>query len=81
MSKDILNQLQDANLLKKYHSNLLYDYTEYPTKAHWSEDFSHEEYKKSLSSWLKKNSEKPIMFYIHTPFCEQLCWFCLSAKK
>ena len=54
MSKNVLNQLQDANLLKKYHSNLLYDYTEYPTKAHWSEDFSHEEYKKSLSSCLKK---------------------------
>ena len=81
MSKDKLNQLQDANLLKKYHSNLLYDYTEYPTKAHWGEDFSHEEYKKSLSSWLKKNSEKPIMFYIHTPFCEQLCWFCLCSKE
>ena len=21
------------------------------------------------------------MFYIHTPFCEQLCWFCLCSKE
>jgi len=31
--------LDNANLLKKYHSNLIYDYTEYLTKGNWSENF------------------------------------------
>ena len=76
-----LKKLQNANLLKKYHSHLVFDYTEYPTKSNWKEDFSHEQYKKSLKEWLKKNPDKPIMFYVHTPFCEQLCWFCLCSKE
>jgi oxygen-independent coproporphyrinogen-3 oxidase len=60
---------------------LLYDYTEYPTKGNWDESFGDEEYKKTLSTWLKKNPKSPILFYIHTPFCEQLCYFCLCSKE
>ena len=32
--------LANANLLKKYHANVVYDYTEYPTKGNWKESFS-----------------------------------------
>ena len=77
MEKTLLN----ANLLKKYHTNLVYDYTEYPTKGNWNGNFNHKDYEKSLEIWLKENKNAPIMFYVHTPFCEQLCYFCLCSKE
>ena len=77
MKKSLLN----ANLLKKYHQELVYNYSEYPTKDNWSYDFKSEEYKKSLNVWLNKNKSEPILFYVHTPFCEQLCYFCLCSKE
>ena len=74
------NSSLNANLIKKYHQDLVYDYAQYPTSDHWSYDFRSEEYKKSLADWLSKNKEEPIIFYVHTPFCEQLCYFCLCSK-
>ena len=74
------NPSLDANLIKKYHQDLVYDYAQYPTKDHWSYNFKSEDYKKSLADWLSKNKEEPIVFYVHTPFCEQLCYFCLCSK-
>ena len=73
--------LSNANLLKKYHANLIYDYTEYPTKGNWSENFSSENYKNAILDWYPKNKTKPVLFYVHTPFCEQLCNFCLCSKE
>ena len=78
MNKEILT---DINLLKKYHHNLVYDYTEYPTKGNWSEDFGSEDYSNIMGDWLKLNPEIPILFYVHTPFCEELCYFCLCSKE
>ena len=76
MSKILL----DANLIKKYHQDLVFNYAEYPTCDHWSFDFNSEDYKKALVDWLPKNSNKEITFYVHIPFCEQLCWFCTCSK-
>lgn len=73
--------LENANLLKKYHANLVYDYTEYPTKSHWRETFSEKDYKNAIVEWFPKNQLKPVLFYVHTPFCEQLCNFCLCSKE
>lgn len=73
--------LENANLIKKYHANLVYDYTEYPTKGHWSESFSDEDYKNCIIEWFPQNKIKPVLFYVHTPFCEQLCNFCLCSKE
>lgn len=73
--------LSNANLLKKYHANLIYDYTEYPTKGNWSEEFNSESYKNAILDWYPKNKSKPVLFYVHTPFCEQLCNFCLCSKE
>jgi oxygen-independent coproporphyrinogen III oxidase len=70
----------DANLIKKYHQDIIYNYNEYPTCDHWSYDFNSEDYKKSLIDWLPKNEDKPIFFYVHIPFCEELCWFCTCSK-
>ena len=72
---------ENASLIKKYHANLIYDYTEYPTKGNWSEKFSHDDYKNAITEWYPKNKNKPILFYVHTPFCEQLCYFCLCSKE
>ena len=76
MEKPSLN----ANLIKKYHQDIVYNYAEYPTCDHWSYDFNGEDYKKSLVDWLPKNKDKPIFFYVHNHFCEQLCWFCTCSK-
>lgn len=73
--------LENANLIKKYHGNLIYDYTEYPTKGIWTEKFGHDEYKNAICDWFPKNKKKPVLFYVHTPFCEQLCNFCLCSKE
>jgi len=73
--------LKNANLIKKYHANLVYDYTEYPTKGIWKESFGENDYKKSILDWFPKNKNKPVLFYVHTPFCEQLCNFCLCSKE
>ncbi len=70
----------DANLIKKYHQDIVFNYAEYPTKDHWRFDFNGEDYKKSLLDWLPKNPKKPIFFYVHIPYCEQLCWFCTCSK-
>ena len=72
---------KNAALIKKYHSNLIYDYTEYPTKGNWSEDFGDKDYKDCILEWFPKNKNKPVLFYVHTPFCEQLCYFCLCSKE
>mgnify|MGYP001204359709 FL=1 len=77
MNKTALN----ADLIKKYHQELVFNYSEYPTKNNWNYNFNDKEYKKSLVDWLGKNKEKPILFYVHTPFCEQLCYFCLCSKE
>ena len=38
----------NANLIKKYHQNIVYNYAEYPTKDHWGFNFNSENYKKAL---------------------------------
>ena len=78
MPKDIL---KDISLLKKYHHNLVYDYTEYPTKGNWSYEMTSVSYQEALQEWIPRNEKSPVLFYIHTPFCEQLCYFCLCSKE
>ena len=76
MKKQILN----ANLIKKYHQDLVFNYSEYPTKDHWDFGFKNDEYKKAILDWFPKNKDKKIFFYVHIPFCEELCWFCTCSK-
>ena len=76
MKKETLN----ANLIKKYHQDLVFNYSEYPTKDHWKFEFKDDEYKNAIVDWFPKNKDKKIFFYVHIPFCEQLCWFCTCSK-
>ena len=76
MKKTFLN----ANLIKKYHQDIVFNYAEYPTKDHWDFEFKNNEFKKAILDWFPKNKEKKIFFYVHIPFCEELCWFCTCSK-
>ena len=38
----------DANLIKKYHQDIVYNYSEYPTLDHWNTEYRDIDYKKSL---------------------------------
>ena len=80
MANTIKNILTPEQLQRKYHQNLVFNYAEYPTCDHWDYNFRSEDYKKSLVEWLKKNPNEKIFFYVHIPFCEQLCWFCTCSK-
>ena len=81
MNIDMENPTLNANLIKKYHQDIVFNYSEYPTCDHWDFGFNGEDYKKSLVDWLPKNQDKPIFFYVHIPFCEELCWFCTCSKS
>ena len=39
------------------------------------------DYANSFVDWASKNPKAPVLFYVHTPFCEQLCYFCLCSKE
>ena len=73
-------QLSREQIQRKYHQNLVFNYSEYPTLDHWNFNYRSDDYVKSLADWLKKNPEEGIFFYVHIPFCEQLCWFCTCSK-
>ena len=53
---------KNINLLKKYHKSLVYDYTEYPTKSNWPEQFDEIDYSNSLINWLKNNPNSESLF-------------------
>ena len=40
MNKPTLN----ANLIKKYHQDIVFNYSEYPTCDHWKFDYNDEDY-------------------------------------
>ena len=58
MKKQILN----ANLIKKYHQDLVFNYSEYPTKDHWKFEFKNDEYKEAILDWFPKNQDKKIFY-------------------
>ena len=72
--------LSREQLQRKYHQNLVFNYSEYPTLDHWDFNYRSDNYVKSLIDWLKRNPDEGIFFYVHIPFCEQLCWFCTCSK-
>ena len=76
----IITKNVDMELQKKYHQDLVFNYSEYPTKDHWSFDFKSDDFKKGILDWFPRNKDKKIFFYVHIPFCEQLCYFCTCSK-
>lgn len=64
----------DKNLLEKYNIPVP-RYTSYPPANHFADDFKESEFKDLL---VTSNTEEPhnIAFYIHIPFCAQICHYC-----
>lgn len=50
-------------------------YTEYPHKKFWSADFQDDRFRDALKT-LSGPVDRPMLLYVHIPYCEQLCWFC-----
>jgi len=53
-------------------------YTSYPTAPQWSGDVSADIYASILDAFGR--NDKTLSFYVHIPFCEQLCYFCACNK-
>ncbi len=63
-----------AELLNKY-NKAVPRYTSYPPANYFNADITHNKY---VSEIQKSNTEQPqnLSFYIHIPFCNQLCFYC-----
>ena len=72
--------LLDANLIKKYHQDLVFNYAEYPTCDHWSFDFNSEDYKKALVDWLPKIRIRKLRFMFIYLSANNFAGFALAAK-
>ncbi|MBF0125232.1 MAG: radical SAM protein, partial [Magnetococcales bacterium] len=72
--------LQDINLLKKYDIQV-FDYIEYPHKSFWQYGLTDHDFRRALSSIFKDDPIRGITVYLHIPFCEQLCYFCLCHRQ
>lgn len=64
----------DKSLIEKY-NQAAPRYTSYPPANHFRDDFTGEDYLQMLEV---SNSKQPenIAFYVHIPFCEQICFYC-----
>ena len=81
--------LENANLIKKYHANLVYDYTEYPTKGIWKETMAtmtqillYPDYEViHVDSYLDSNSsyDEKIVYTIRGPYEVILCYIYKSG--
>ena len=64
----------DKQLLQKYNVPVP-RYTSYPPANHFNSDFKEEDFRALL---VKSNTEEPfnVAFYVHIPFCAQICHYC-----
>lgn len=70
----------DTNLIKKY-DVYAFDYIEYPHKSFWSYEFSDNDKRTALKSLFSDEKDSPLLLYIHLPFCEQRCYFCICHTE
>ena len=61
-------------LIKKYNVPTL-RYTSYPPANYFNEAFKETDYRKAIVD-SNQLSPKSLSFYIHVPFCPQLCYYC-----
>ncbi len=63
---------------EKYAKSNVPRYTSYPTAPHFSTHFPASTYRE----WLTRlDPGEPISFYLHVPFCKQMCWYCGCNMK
>ena len=71
---DVTSKAVQVDLATKY-GERAFMYTEYPHKKFWSQDFDDSAFRSVLKT-LRDDPGRPILLYVHIPYCEQLCWFC-----
>jgi oxygen-independent coproporphyrinogen III oxidase len=54
-------------------------YTSYPTAPQFTTGFTHEDYRREASGFLK-HSIAPLSLYLHIPFCQNICYYCACNK-
>ena len=75
-STRLLERPFDAHLIAKFNESGPY-YSSYPVLGEWREGVGHGDYIRALGGFLRENPDAPLYFYLHTPFCAQLCWYCI----
>ena len=73
-------QKLNANLIKKYHQDLVFNYSEYPTKDHWKFEFKNDEYKDAILEWFPKTQKKKFSFMFIYLFVNSFAGFALVAN-
>ena len=73
MSEQI-EQARIAELVKKY-DKAGPRYTSYPTAPEWSDQYGPGDYIEALQA-ASGQTDEPLSFYLHIPFCRKRCWFC-----
>lgn len=66
----------DEDLIRKY-DIYAFDYIEYPHKSFWSKRFNGEDLKVGLTELFLFGKNPPLVLYVHIPFCQQMCLFCI----
>ncbi len=67
-----------AAVIAKYAARPTPRYTSYPTAPHFETGFPEAEYRRWLAA---VDPATPISFYLHVPFCRQMCWYCGCNMK
>lgn len=66
----------DDDLIRKY-DIYAFDYIEYPHKSFWSKNFNGQNYQTGLNELFSNRKAHSLALYVHIPFCEQACLFCI----
>jgi oxygen-independent coproporphyrinogen III oxidase len=72
----VKNLRKDLDNLLRYFPSNLPRYTSYPTATQFNTNYDYEE----VYNHLLKTPSNSFSYYLHIPFCEQLCYFCACNK-
>lgn len=71
----VISEDISEKFIQKYGERSLM-YTVYPNPRFWSEKWRDCEYRRALREFFAKNSNEPLMLYVHIPHCHKQCLFC-----
>ena len=60
------SKLSREELQRKYHQNLVFNYSEYPTSRSLDFNYRSDQYTNSLVEWLKRNPKKYLFLCSYT---------------
>ena len=55
-------------------------YTSYPTADRFSDSYGYADYLKAVAGLRTRGTAKPLSLYLHIPFCETVCYYCVCHK-